>query len=194
MPVLTYADAESFLARRDDIDPGVVLLDGQLPGMGSMAMLERLAAGVRRFVPIVVTGERDVALTVRAMKLGATDVLLKPIDESRLFASVDAALALLDAERDADKVVSAARAMVGRLSRRERDVFVGLLRGSSNKVIAYQLDLSPRTVEIHRANMMDKLEARTLSQALRIAFHAQLLDEVLSDETVSRSSPAPAPR
>lgn len=117
--------------------------------------------------------EIDLAAIVRAIKAGAADVIATPIDEDKLLAAVHAALA---AQRDAsgrDATRQAARARIARLTRRERDVLEGMVQGAANKVIAHALGISPRTVEIHRAKVMDKLGSRSLSQIVRLAVSAE---------------------
>jgi two-component system response regulator FixJ len=120
----------------------------------------------------VITGHGDVPLAVRAMKAGALDFIEKPFASQTILASVEAALATLAADSNRDPTAMAARAKLDLLSPREREVLEGLLAGLPNKSIAYDLAISPRTVEIHRARVMDKMGARSLSELIRLALAA----------------------
>jgi two-component system response regulator FixJ len=121
---------------------------------------------------IILTGHGDISIAVRAMKAGAVDFIEKPFEKAVLMSAIEAAHARLeknaaDVERNEE-----AHVMLGKLTGREREVLEGLAKGLPNKTIAYDLDISPRTVEVHRANLMTKLGVRSLSEALRIAFAA----------------------
>jgi two-component system response regulator FixJ len=121
---------------------------------------------------VIMTGHGDVDMAVAAMKAGASDFIEKPFEKVALLACIEAAKTLSLAERGAMARAEEARARLNILTDRERDVLDGLVQGLPNKSIAYDLGISPRTVEIHRANLMQKLEAKSLAEALRIAFHA----------------------
>jgi len=156
------------------LEQGCVLLDLALPGGGAEDVQQALARRGAR-LPVVVTCDGgDPAAPVRAMKRGAVDVLQKPVSEPDLVAAVERALAGSAREQARRGARAAAAARVERLSRRERQVLEGLLAGLSNKEIARSLDLSPRTVEMHRANMMATLGAASLPDALRIGIDAEL--------------------
>jgi two-component system response regulator FixJ len=144
-----------------------------MPGASGLDVLHALD-GNSGFVPIILTGQGNVSLAVQAMKAGALDFIEKPYEADQLLQIVDSAFARLEADTDAAARVDQASAKIARLSPRETDVLKGLIEGRSNKVIAYELDISPRTVEIYRANLMEKLEVRSLSEALRVAFAAGL--------------------
>ena len=121
---------------------------------------------------IIMTGHGDIDMAVAAMKAGASDFIEKPFEKAALLACIEAARKQSIAARGADARALEAQARLNILTDREREVLDGLVEGLPNKTIAYDLGISPRTVEIHRANLMQKLEVRSLAEALRIAFHA----------------------
>ena len=139
--------------------------------------VQRIPAGA-----IILTGQGNVTLAVKAMKAGALDFIEKPYEADFLLRIVDAAFSRLEQDSEEAARVDAAKALIDKLSPRETDVLKGLIEGRSNKIIAYELDISPRTVEIYRANLMEKLEVRSLSEALRIAFAAGLFPKELTVE------------
>ena len=170
--VRSFASGDAFLEQDEELDAGVLLLDMHMPGAGG---LEVLAATALRSVPhasLVLTGGGDVSLAVAAMKAGALDFVQKPCEPARLLAVVEAAFGKLERDRAASRAAQDARARIAALSPREGDVLRGLLDGRANKAIASDLDLSPRTVEIHRARLMEKLDVRSLVEVLRLAFDA----------------------
>lgn len=172
--VETWASGVEFLKEARHAAMGCVLLDVRMPEMDGLdvqqAMLERGIA-----MPVVVlTGHGDISIAVRAMKAGAVDFIEKPFSKALLLDALGAAFERIDrAETDAVRAAGAAVA-IGGLTTREREVLAGLARGLPNKTIAFDFGISPRTVEVHRANIMTKLHARSLSEALRIAFAAGL--------------------
>lgn len=169
-----YRSGDAFLEEASELDPGVVLLDFHMPGSSGLDVLTALNRDVK-FVPIILTGQGNVTLAVQAMKAGALDFVEKPYDARTLMDVVAHAFAQLEQGGEAEARVRAAKAKIGLLSPRETDTLKGLIEGRSNKIIAYELDISPRTVEIYRANLMEKLEVRSLSEALRIAFAAGMV-------------------
>ncbi|RYE04298.1 MAG: response regulator [Sphingomonadales bacterium] len=169
-----YRSGDAFLEEVGELDPGVLLLDFHMPGSSGLDVLTALGRNVK-FVPIILTGQGNVGLAVQAMKAGALDFVEKPYDAKTLMDVIDHAFAQLEQGGEAEARVQAARAKIALLSPRETDTLKGLIEGRSNKVIAYELDISPRTVEIYRANLMEKLEVRSLSEALRIAFAAGMV-------------------
>ena len=171
--IRSYRSGDAFLQEVNDLDPGVMLLDFHMPGATGLDVLVALNKDPK-FVAIVLTGQGNVGLAVQAMKAGALDFVEKPYEAEVLMQLVDAAFARLEQGSEAAARVNAAEAKIAKLSPRETDVLKGLIEGRSNKIIAYELDISPRTVEIYRANLMEKLEVRSLSEALRIAFAAGL--------------------
>ncbi len=170
--VKTYTDGVAFLAQAADAEPGCILLDVQMPGMDGLEVQEALNERGVAMPVIVLTGHGDVAVAVRAMKAGAVDFVEKPYAKQSLVDALTRAFERLEARRREDVLADEARGLVERLTPREKDVLLGLVDGQTNKAIAEALDISPRTVEIHRANLMEKMEAASLSTVLRIAFAA----------------------
>ena len=153
---------------------GCILLDVRMPEMDGLEVQQALAEQGVAWPVIVLTGHADVAIAVRAMKAGAVDFLEKPFERSVLLAAIETAFARLDdATRKTSSAEDAGRAIAA-LTPREHEVLDGLARGLPNKTIAYDLGISARTVEVHRANLMTKLGVRSFSDALRIAFAAGL--------------------
>jgi len=173
MIVRGYRSGDAFLSEAAELDPGVVLLDFHMPGSTGLDVLTTLDRNPK-FVPIILTGQGNVSLAVQAMKAGALDFIEKPYEAEFLLQLIENAFARLEEGHEAATRIGAAESKIAKLSPRETDVLKGLIEGRSNKIIAYELDISPRTVEIYRANLMDKLEVRSLSEALRIAFAAGL--------------------
>jgi two-component system response regulator FixJ len=170
--IRSYRSGDAFLEEAGDLDPGVLLLDFHMPGATGLDVLE--AIHEREFAAIILTGQGNVSLAVQAMKAGALDFMEKPYEAEQLMAVLERAFATLEESSETTARLDAAKGKISKLSPRETDVLKGLIEGRSNKVIAYELDISPRTVEIYRANLMEKLEVRSLSEALRIAFAAGL--------------------
>lgn len=174
--VRSFRSGDQFLADAAELDPGVLLLDFHMPGTNGLEVLAALQSrDPGRFAAIILTGEGNVGLAVKAMKSGAFDFIEKPYEASMLLNTVDASFARLEHQAIAATHAEQARARIAALSPRERDVLMGLIEGRANKVIAYELDISPRTVEIYRANLMTKLTVRSLPEALRVAFAAGLI-------------------
>ena len=174
--VQTYADAADFLAALPQIKVGCVVTDVRMPGMSGIELLQRLRE-LKVSVPvIVVSGHGDVPLAVEAMKTGALDFIEKPFDDDVFLRAVRTALGAqaVDSQRQAQKATINSR--LESLSNREREVLEGLVAGHPNKTIAYDLGISPRTVEIYRANVMEKMQARSLSDLVRMALVGGLLD------------------
>jgi two-component system, LuxR family, response regulator FixJ len=174
--VKTYESASAFLAAQPPASSSCVITDVRMPDMSGIDLLRRLNE-LKIAVPvIVITGHGDVPLAVEAMKLGAVDFFEKPFDDDSLLAAVRSSL---NSNRD-DSKRSAEKAeindKVASLSKREREVLEGLVKGHPNKTIAYDLGISPRTVEIYRANLMTKMNAASLSDLVRMALVAGLLD------------------
>lgn len=170
-----FASGDAFLEQLPELTAAPVLLDMHMPGASGMDVLAQLRDRPD-LVPIILTGQGDIQLAVQSMKTGALDFLEKPYEPDHLLQLVDAAFARLEVTEQSRVRLDDAQKKIGRLSAREQDVLKGLISGMSNKVIAYELDISPRTVEVYRANMMEKLEVQSLSEALRIAFAAGLVE------------------
>lgn len=163
-----HVSAEAFLAAYRPGPGACAVVDLRMPGMDGLALIERLKADGVRLPVIMVTGHGDVPLAVRAMKAGATDFIEKPYESDAILAAVSRALALAG-QAAHDDVPSETAARIEALTGRERDVLDLLVVGHPNKIIAYELKISPRTVEIHRANLMKKMQAASLSHLVRMA-------------------------
>lgn len=169
LEVKTYSSAMAFLDALPDTTASCVITDVRMPGMSGVDLLRRLKE-LKIGVPvIVITGHGDVALAVEAMKVGAVDFLEKPFDDDVLLASVQSALKRQDGETKRHSERLEIEGRLAGLSNRERDVLGGLVAGRANKQIAFDLGISPRTVEIYRANLMNKMKAGSLSDLVRMA-------------------------
>jgi len=167
-----FGSGEDFLDAIPDLQPGCILLDLRMPQMDGFHVMTELAKREIDWPVIVMTGHGEVPVAVRAMKLGAIDFIEKPFSEEALLACFGNAFSLLD-EREANgKRRRAARDRVTQLTARETDVLRGLLSGESNKQLAQRLGISLRTVEMHRGNMMERLEVASLAEALKLALEA----------------------
>jgi len=153
---------------------GCLLLDVRMPGVGGLELQARLNELGARSPVIMMTGQADVSTAVSAMKAGAFDFIEKPLDEERLLHAIGTALAVAG-RAVREREVADAAALVDTLSPRERQVLDALVAGRSNKVIARDLDISVRTVEVHRARMMDRLGTRSLAETIRLAVMASLV-------------------
>lgn len=171
--VRSYENGVEILKSAPDLEPGCILLDIRMPGMDGLEVQEALKAKGVTLPVIIMTGHGDVNLAVRAMKAGALDFIEKPFEKAVLLGAVEHAMSRLKQTAETLRDASEAATRLQRLTPRERDVLEGLAKGLPNKSIAYDLGISPRTVEIHRANLMDKLGVKSLSEALRTAFAAE---------------------
>lgn len=172
--VRTYGLARDFLDAASTLPVGCVIADIHMPEMDGLDLQRALNERSLHFPMIVITGHGDVPLAVQAMKAGALDFIEKPFATPSILASIEAALLRIDAADQRDPATLAATAKLDLLSPREREVLDGLLSGLPNKAIAGDLAISPRTVEIHRARVMDKMGARSLSELIRLALAAGL--------------------
>ncbi len=170
----TYPSGVAFLEKVEEAKPGCILLDVRMPEMDGIEVQVELARRGVKLPVIVLTGHGDVGTAVAAMKGGALDFLEKPFEKDALVAALERGFERMEAGEAAIATQAEAERRIALLSPREQDVLRGLVRGHPNKTIAYDLGISPRTVEVHRANAMAKLEARSLSEALRLAFAAGL--------------------
>jgi two-component system response regulator FixJ len=173
-----FASGDEFLDAVDEIDPGCVLLDLDMPGSDGITVLRAIARYPGRFAAVILTGKGQIADAVYAMKAGAVDFLEKPSDHRKLVDVVNAAFVRLSDEHRDIARRDAARAKLALLSAREQEVLHGMIEGLPNKLIAHKLEISPRTVEIYRSKLMEKLKVRSLSEALRIGFAAGIVPEV----------------
>lgn len=175
--VMRWEDGPSFLKGADPQEPACVLLDIRMPGLDGLEVQQRMGDAGIDFPTIVLTGHGDIELSVRAMKAGALDFLVKPFDRDKVLDSLAQGFALIRDRAAMAERRSWATTQLGRLTEREREVLDGLACGYPNKTIAYDLQISPRTVEVYRANVMTKLGVHSLADVLRIAFAAGLGSE-----------------
>jgi two-component system, LuxR family, response regulator FixJ len=175
--VALFETAQQFLDALPNLSIGCIVSDVRMPGIDGIELLKRLKT-LRSGYPIVVmTGHGDVPLAVEAMKLGAMDFLEKPFEDERLIAMIETALRLAEPAAKGDAVAQDIAARVASLSPRERQVMDGLIAGLSNKLIAREYDISPRTIEVYRANVMTKMQASSLSELVRFAMRAGLVKD-----------------
>jgi two-component system response regulator FixJ len=167
-----FASPRGFLDVAGSLDFGCVLVDLQMPGMDGLELKQQLNQRNINLPVIVVTGHGDIATAVEAMRAGAKDFIEKPFTEEAILAGVQMGLADRPKPSSEDQARRAILERLKILSPREREVMDGMVAGHPNKVIAYNLSLSPRTVEIHRARVMDKMQARSLSELVRLAITA----------------------
>jgi two-component system response regulator FixJ len=169
--VLAYESAAAFLAVAADAQ-GCIITDLRMPEIDGMELVRRLGEMGVRLPIIVITGHGDVPLAVEAMRAGVRDFIEKPFDDETILRAIESALADVDSGAGDGGERSEYRARIDSLSARERQVLDGLVAGKANKVIARDLDISPRTVEIYRANVMLKMQADSLSALVRMAMIA----------------------
>lgn len=174
--IRSFGSGDAFLAGMSELDPGVLLLDMNMPGSSGLDVL-RSIKGNSRYLAIILTGQGNIEVATTAMKAGAFDFLEKPYNYQTLTDVMEGAFEKLEQESAAAARVESAKQRVAQLSARETDVLKGLIEGHANKVIAHDLSISPRTVEIYRANLMAKLKVRSLPEALKIAFAAGLFPD-----------------
>ncbi|MBB6411521.1 response regulator FixJ [Mesorhizobium sangaii] len=170
--VKMHESATDFLAVASGIRNGVLVTDLRMPDMTGVELLRNLVKANASLPAVVITGHADVPMAVEAMKAGATDFIEKPFEDVVLIEAIQrAAEQLVDKPLELDDVASI-QTRLGRLSDRERQVLSGVVAGLPNKSIAYDLNISPRTVEVHRANVMAKMQATSLPQLVRMALAA----------------------
>ncbi len=175
--VTLFESAQHFLDALPGIDFGCVVSDVRMPGIDGIELLKQLNANRSPFPVLIMTGHGDVPLAVEAMKLGAIDFLEKPFEDDRLIGMIDVALKQAAAGARSEAVTVDIAARVASLSPRERQVMEGLVAGLSNKLIAREYDISPRTIEVYRANVMTKMQAGSLSELVRFAMRAGALKD-----------------
>ena len=171
--VRVYASGSELVKAAPDLEPGCILLDIRMPGMDGLEAQAALSAKGVTLPVIIMTGHGDVSLAVRAMKAGAVDFIEKPFQKAILLGAIEQGFARLNHSAANRGQAHEAAVNLQLLTPREREVLDGLAKGLPNKSIGYDLNISPRTVEIHRANLMSKLGVKSLSEALRIAFAAE---------------------
>jgi two-component system, LuxR family, response regulator FixJ len=170
--VTPFESAQHFLDALPDASFGCVVSDVRMPGIDGIDMLKRLKASRSTFPVVIMTGHGDVPLAVEAMKLVAVDFLEKPFEDDRLIGMIDIALKQAESGAQTEAVTVGIAARIASLSPRERQVMEGLIAGLSNKLIAREYDISPRTIEVYRANVMTKMQAGSLSELVRLAMRA----------------------
>jgi two-component system response regulator FixJ len=177
--VRLFDSAPIFLDQLTDLAFGCVVTDIRMPSMDGIELLRRLSSspGARKLPVIVMTGHGDVPLAVEAMKLGALDFLEKPFEDERLIGMIETALSQNEGGAKGEAIAADMAARVASLTERERQVMQGLVAGQSNKVIAREYDISPRTVEVYRANVMTKMQAGNLSELVRFAIRAGVIKD-----------------
>ena len=176
LEVRTYESAPAFLAAAKQSLPGCVITDVRMPDMTGIELLRRLRESGNDIPVIVITGHGDIPLAVEAMKYGAADFFEKPYDDDALLAAVRSAFNRLEGAAQKLAERAALNERLATLSNRERQVLEGLVAGKANKIIAFDYDISPRTVEIYRANVMTKIQAASLSELVRMAILSGILD------------------
>ncbi len=175
--VTLFETAQQFLDALPGLPFGCVVSDVRMPGIDGIELLKRLKTTHSAFPIVVMTGHGDVPLAVEAMKLGAVDFLEKPFEDERLIGMIEAAIRSAEPAAKSDAVVHDIAARIATLSPRERQVMEGLIAGLSNKLIAREYDISPRTIEVYRANVMTKMQANSLSELVRLAMRAGLIKD-----------------
>jgi two-component system, LuxR family, response regulator FixJ len=175
--VTLFETALRFLDVLAGLDFGCVVSDVRMPGVDGIELLKRMKAAHSTFPIVIMTGHGDVPLAVEAMKLGAVDFLEKPFEDDRLIGMIEAAIRQAEPTAKSEAAALDIAARVATLSPRERQVMGGLVAGLSNKLIARDYDISPRTIEVYRANVMTKMQANSLSELVRLAMRAGLLND-----------------
>jgi two-component system response regulator FixJ len=176
LKVRSYASAVQFLKAVPDMEHGCIVTDVRMPEMTGMELLGRQKAMDVRDPVIVITGHADVPMAIQAMKEGVADFIEKPFSDDAILGAIKAAVARQSDRAQADEERALVNERLASLSPREREVLEGLVEGHANKVIAFDLDISARTVEVYRANVMTKMHARSLSELVRMVTIARLPD------------------
>ncbi|MET4206343.1 response regulator FixJ [Bradyrhizobium sp. LA2.1] len=175
--VTLFDDAQAFLDVLPSLAFGCVVSDVRMPGIDGIELLKRMKAQQSPFPILIMTGHGDVPLAVEAMKLGAVDFLEKPFEDDRLTTMIETAIRQAEPAAKNEAISQDIAARVASLSPRERQVMEGLIAGLSNKLIAREYDISPRTIEVYRANVMTKMQANSLSELVRLAMRAGMLKD-----------------
>lgn len=187
--VRSYPSGDEFLQNLEFGHTGCILLDVHMPGISGLEVLKELRKRRCPLPVIIVTGQGDIEMAIGAMKSGAADFIEKPYSSESILETIKDSIRSMEASAQEQEKTATARAKVASLSRRENEVLRGLLSALPNKLIAYELGISIRTVEVYRAKVMDKLDARGLSDAVRIALLAGV--EPLEEGAAAVVYPAP---
>jgi len=172
-----FDSAVSFLEALPVLGPGCIVSDVRMPNLDGLELLKRLRETNKALPIIIMTGHGDIPLAVEAMKLGAIDFIEKPFEDDRLIGTITAALSGAAQRHKGDAVTADIASRIASLSPRERQVLDGLVAGLSNKLIARDYDISPRTIEVYRANVMTKMQASSVSELVRFAIRGGLLKD-----------------
>lgn len=172
-----FESAVSFLEALPELGPGCIVSDVRMPNLDGLELLRRLRESNKSLPIIIMTGHGDIPLAVEAMKLGAIDFIEKPFGDDRLISTITAALSGAAQRHEGDAVAADIASRIASLSPRERQVLDGLVAGLSNKLIARDYDISPRTIEVYRANVMTKMQASSISELVRFAIRGGLLKD-----------------
>jgi two-component system response regulator FixJ len=175
--VTLFESAQGFLDSLPGLAFGCVVSDVRMPGIDGIELLKHMKAMRSSFPILIMTGHGDVPLAVEAMKLGAVDFLEKPFEDERLTTMIESAIRQAEPTARDEAVTQDIAARIATLSPRERQVMDGLMAGLSNKLIAREYDISPRTIEVYRANVMTKMGANSLSELVRLAMRAGVLKD-----------------
>ena len=175
--VTLFESAQHFLDALAGVDFGCVVSDVRMPGIDGIELLKQLKASHSALPVVIMTGHGDIPLAVEAMKLGAVDFLEKPFEDDRLIGMIEAAFKQAEAGAQTMAITAEIAERIATLSPRERQVMDGLIAGLSNKMIAREYDISPRTIEVYRANVMTKMQAGSLSELVRLAIRAGVLKD-----------------
>lgn len=182
LKVRTYESAKMFLDKLAQIEPGCIVTDVRMPEVSGIDLLRQVQGSPSPQPVIVITGHGDIALAVEAMKLGAQDFFEKPYDDEALLSAVHAALNRHEGESKHESAKADILKRLAELTARECQVLDGLVAGKPNKNIAFDLEISPRTVEIYRANVMTKMKAASLSELVRMALLAGAFDSDIAKD------------
>jgi two-component system, LuxR family, response regulator FixJ len=172
LSVQSFASAEEFLAVVPSLAPGCVLTDMRMPGMDGLELLQQIKSRNLPWPVVVMTAHGEVPLAVQALKAGASDFIEKPFRGDVLIAAVLPALQTIDQKVEQAANIAEINDRIALLTAREREVLEQLVAGNQNKMIAYNLGISPRTVEVHRARILEKMHARSVSVLVRMAVAA----------------------
>ena len=181
----SFASGADFLQEADSLEAGCVLLDLRMPDIDGIAVLEGLGDRARHLPVVIITAHGEVSSAVAAMKIGAVDFIEKPFSDTTLFEVLDVVFEQFPSETETELERKDALDRLSRLTRREREVLQAMIGGLSNKRIAHRLHISARTVEVHRANLMNRLEASSFAEVVRLGTVAGL--PALSAEDAARN-------